>query len=195
MPLLPSIELSERQAMLRLARQHILSHWIPNADTPVTLPSGNLKLGCFVTLHRRGELRGCIGTLEQDMPLQQAIPYFASAAAFQDPRFSPLTAEELPECTISISLLSEREPLPATSREALLAALVPFSDGLWISDSYHRATFLPAVWRQLPDKEAFLHHLLLKGGWSAQGWPSHMQAWRYHSLEFSEPDGELVSES
>lgn len=194
MQLLPSIELNERRLMLSLARQAIQSHWTPDASAPVTLMNGDLRLGCFVTLHKNGDLRGCIGTLEQDMPLQQAIPYFARAAAFQDPRFPPLSARELPDCIISISLLSEREPLPAATREELLAALIPFTDGLWLSDGYHRSTFLPAVWRQLPDKNDFLHHLLLKGGWSSSGWPSQMKAWRYHSLEFSEPDGELAPE-
>lgn len=194
MQLLPSIELDERRRMLQLARQAIQSHWTPDTAVPVTLANGNLQLGCFVTLHKQGDLRGCIGTLEQDMPLQQAIPYFARAAAFQDPRFPPLSARELTDCTISISLLSEREPLPAATREELLAALIPFTDGLWLSDGYHRATFLPAVWRQLPDKTDFLHHLLLKGGWSPQGWPAQMKAWRYHSIEFSEPDGELAQE-
>ncbi len=194
MQLLPSIELNERRAMLTLARNAIKAHWMPDTETAAILPHGELKSGCFVTLHKHGELRGCIGTLEQDMPLQQSIPYFARAAAFQDPRFPPLTTAELADCIISISVLSEREPLPASSREELMAALVPFTDGLWLSDGYHRATFLPAVWRQLPDKKEFLHHLLLKGGWPPQNWPAQMKAWRYHSIEFIEPDGELAQE-
>ena len=194
MQLLPSIELAERKAMLVLARRAIQMRWLNTAFQVEPLPHGELQQGCFVTLHKHGELRGCIGTLEQDMPLQQAIPYFAQAAAFQDPRFAPLSENELSDCIISISVLSQREPLPATQREELLAALTPFSDGLWLSDGYRRATFLPAVWRQLPDKYDFLHHLLRKGGWQPDSWPPNMQAWRYHSLEFSEPDGEPVIE-
>ena len=165
-----------------------------NAQVASNLAHGDQKTGCFVTLRKHGELRGCIGTLEQDMPLQQSIPYFARAAAFQDPRFPPLTKDELADCVISISLLSEREPIPAGSKEELLAALTPFTDGLWLSDGYHRATFLPAVWRELPDKHDFIQHLLRKGGWSPLGWPAQMKAWRYKSIEFSEPDGELVRE-
>mgnify|MGYP002136090747 FL=1 len=195
MPLLLCIELTERQAMLALARQAIQARWSQdNAQVASKLTHGDKKPGCFVTLRKHGELRGCIGTLEQDMPLRQSIPYFARAAAFQDPRFPPLVKDELADCVISISLLSEREPIPAGSKEELLAALTPFTDGLWLSDGYHRATFLPAVWRELPDKHDFIQHLLRKGGWSAQGWPAQMKAWRYQSLEFSEPDGELVRE-
>ena len=195
MPLLLCIELTERQAMLALARQAIQVRWSQdNAQVASKLTHGDKKPGCFVTLRKHGELRGCIGTLEQDMPLQQSISYFARAAAFEDPRFPPLTKDELADCVISISLLSEREPIPAGSKEELLAALTPFTDGLWLSDGYHRATFLPSVWRELPDKNDFIQHLLRKGGWSSQGWPAQMTAWRYHSIEFSEPDGELVRE-
>ena len=195
MPLLLCIELTERLAMLALARQAIQTHWSPgNAQVANNLVHGDQKPGCFVTLRKHGELRGCIGTLEQDMPLQQSIAYFARAAAFQDPRFPPLTKDELTDCVISISLLSERDPIPAGNKEELLAAITPFTDGLWLSDGYHRATFLPADWRELPDKNDFIQHLLRKGGWSAQGWPAQMKAWRYQSLEFSEPDGELVRE-
>ena len=195
MPLLRCIELAERQAMLALARQAIQARWSQsNAQVASNLAHGDQKTGCFVTLRKHGELRGCIGTLEQDIPLLQSIPYFARAAAFQDPRFPPLTKDELADCVISISLLSEREPIPAGSKEELLAALTPFTDGLWLSDGYHRATFLPSVWRELPDKNDFIQHLLRKGGWSSQGWPAQMTAWRYHSIEFSEPDGELVRE-
>ncbi|WP_320150859.1 AmmeMemoRadiSam system protein A [uncultured Tolumonas sp.] len=195
MPLLLCIELTERQAMLALARQAIQAHWSPgNTQVASHLAHRDHKPGCFVTLRKYGELRGCIGTLEQEMPLQQSIPYFARAAAFQDPRFPPLTKYELTDCVISISLLSEREPIPAGSKEELLAAITPFTDGVWLSDGYHRATFLPAVWRELPDKNDFIQHLLRKGGWSPQGWPAQMKAWRYQSIEFSEPDGELVRE-
>ena len=195
MPLLLCIELTERQAMLALARQAIQARWSQdNAQVASKLTHGDKKPGCFVTLRKHGELRGCIGTLEQDMPLQQSIAYFARAAAFQDPRFPPLTKDELTDCVISISLLSERDPIPAGNKEELLAAITPFTDGLWLSDGYHRATFLPAVWRELPDKHDFIQHLLRKGGWSPLGWPAQMKAWRYHSIEFSEPDGELVRE-
>ena len=195
MPLLLCIELTERQAMLALARQAIQARWSQdNAQVASKLTHGDKKPGCFVTLREHGELRGCIGTLEQDMPLQQSIAYFARAAAFQDPRFPPLTKDELTDCVISISLLSERDPIPAGNKEELLAAITPFTDGLWLSDGYHRATFLPAVWRELPDKHDFIQHLLRKGGWSPLGWPAQMKAWRYKSIEFSEPDGELVRE-
>jgi len=184
---LPFIDFRERDAMLALARHTLAAHWHPDevSETP-KLAHGELQLGCFVTLHEHGALRGCIGTLEPEMPLIEAIPHFALAAAFRDPRFPPLREDELPEVNLSLSLLGPLTPLPAESRAALLAALIPGEDGLWLSDEFRRATFLPAVWRELPDPHDFINHLLMKGGWSPEHWPENLQAWRYHSLEFAE---------
>ncbi len=186
---LPFIEPRERQAMLALARRSLENHWHPACGAePPSLPHGDLQLGCFVSLHRQGVLRGCIGTLEPEMPLIEAIPRFALAAALQDPRFAPLQEDELPHITLSLSLLGPLTPLPAESRAALLGALIPGEDGLWLSDGFRRATFLPAVWRELPDPQDFVNQLLRKGGWPADPWPEALQAWRYHSLEFAETD-------
>ena len=145
MQLLPSIELNERRAMLTLARTAITAHWMPDTETAAILPYGELKSGCFVTLHKHGELRGCIGTLEQDMPLQQSIPYFARAAAFQDPRFPPLTTAELADRILGISVPSEREPLPHSSRLELMPSLAPVTDQLRQSDGFPRAHLSPPV--------------------------------------------------
>jgi len=188
MPPLPSIELDEQRQMLQLARAAIRAHWHPGCDNGPELPHGQLKLGCFVSLHLQEQLRGCIGTLKADRPLQEAIPYFARAAAFNDPRFYPLTEQELAELTLSLSLLGESQLMDVSSREELLAALRPGEDGLWLSDGYRHATFLPCVWQQLPKPALFVEHLLRKGGWHDDSWPATMRAYRYPTLEFSEAD-------
>jgi len=188
MPLLPSIDPDEQRQMLQLARAAIRAHWYPGSDDDPELPHGQLKLGCFVSLHLHQQLRGCIGTLKAERPLQQAIPYFARAAAFKDPRFYPVTEAELAELTLSLSLLGNSQPLAVTNREELLAALKPGEDGLWLSDGYRHATFLPCVWQQLPTPQLFVEHLLRKGGWHDDGWPANMRAYRYPTLEFSEAD-------
>lgn len=186
MPQLLSIEHAEQDAMLALSRATLMHHWQRQEPTPsVTLPHGQLLVPCFVTLQKAGELRGCIGCLEARMPLIQAIPYFSLAAAFSDPRFAPLAQDELPQIRIHLSLLGNLSPLPAHSRDALLAALIPGEDGLKLQDAHHQATFLPSVWEQLPDPGNFVDQLLRKGGWS-QHWPSQLQAWRYPSLSFGE---------
>lgn len=186
MPQLPSIEAAEQAAMLALARATLQHHWQRQEPAPTAvLPHGQLLLPCFVTLQKAGQLRGCIGCLEARMPLAQAIAYFSLAAAFSDPRFAPLSQDELPQIRIHLSLLGSMTPLPAHSRAALLAALTPGEDGLKLQDPQHQATFLPSVWEQLPNPEEFVDQLLRKGGWS-QRWPGQLQAWRYPSLSFGE---------
>lgn len=184
-------EANEQAAMLHLARQAIRSHWHPEilddlARHQSQLTEAHQPIPCFVTLHKAGELRGCIGCLEADRPLAEALVYFARAAAFSDPRFAPVDENELESCHITISLLGPLSPIPATTRQQLLEALEPNRDGLWLQSPGHRATFLPAVWRELPDANQFLNQLLRKGGWPANGWPTSLQGFRYQTLEFGE---------
>jgi uncharacterized protein len=187
---------SDQQAcLLKLARLAIHSHWHSDlseslSQAQANLPLAKLPLACFVTLHRQGHLRGCIGCLEPDQVLAEALVYFARAAAFHDPRFPPLDELELEQCEISISLLGPLTPLPANSRQQLLQALIPGVDGLWLESPGHRATFLPAVWREIPKPEQFLDQLLRKGGWPQGAWPANLQGYRYRSLEFCENGSE-----
>ena len=188
---LPILSTRQQESLLRLARLAIRSHWHPELicdlqQAQAELPLAQEPVACFVTLHKRGELRGCIGCLEPEKPLADALVYFAQAAAFGDPRFVALSEAELDECQLSISLLGPLQPIPTQTRAQVLQALLPEADGLWLQSPGHRATFLPAVWRELPDPEEFLDHLLHKGGWSLTGWPQEMQGFRYRSLEIAE---------
>jgi AmmeMemoRadiSam system protein A len=139
--------------------------------------------GVFVTLKVAGELNGCIGTLEAREPLASAAVRAAYDAAFADPRLPPLSPEHWPELCIGLSLLSELEPVPADSAPELLAALRPGTDGLLVGAGWRRATFLPAMWEQLPEPAEFLHHLLAKGGLSERPWPVDLRGWTYTALE------------
>ena len=138
---------------------------------------------CFVTLHRRGRLRGCIGSLEPRRSLAEDIIANAAASALRDPRFDPVEPGELGDIELELSLLGAPEPLAAHSRETLLAGLRPGRDGLILQEGQRRATYLPSVWEQLPAPEDFLHSLLLKGGWRGGHWSGQMQAWRYSVLK------------
>ncbi|CAM3578372.1 AmmeMemoRadiSam system protein A [Parendozoicomonas haliclonae] len=140
----------------------------------------------FVSLHKYGELRGCIGSLEAQRSLANDIIYNAYAAAFHDHRFTPVDTTELDELEIEISVLTVPEPISADSEQELLNQLVPNIDGLIIDDNHgHRATFLPQVWEQLPAPEEFLNHLKRKAGLSGDLWPEGMQCYRYHCLAFN----------
>jgi AmmeMemoRadiSam system protein A len=133
----------------------------------------------FVTLHRLGELRGCLGELEAIRPLVASVAHHAFAAAFRDPRFPPLTASELDGLEAHVSVLSPLEELAVRDEEDLLAVLQPGHDGLLIDDGLHRATFLPAVWESLSEPHAFLRELKRKAGVPETGWPPGLRVWRY----------------
>lgn len=128
------------------------------------------KQGLFVTLHKRGDLRGCIGTIEPVKALRQGICDNAVFAAFNDTRFSPLTPGEFHEVDIEVSLLSIPEPLEFTTTEELLDGLKPGIHGVIIKKESASATFLPQVWEQLPRVEEFLSQLCLKAGLSSTAW-------------------------
>lgn len=135
----------------------------------------------FVTLRAEGELRGCIGSLTARRALAVDVAENARSAALLDRRFAPVGAHELARLEIELSLLTPPEPIAASSRAALLAALVPGVDGLVLEESGRRATFLPAVWEQLPDPESFLVHLERKAGVGAGSWSAARRALRYRT--------------
>ncbi len=164
----------ERQILLDLANEAI-KYGLEHHDVmPIELEKYVEILqdqrACFVTLQIKGKLRGCIGSLEAYRPLVEDLVHNAYAAAFQDPRFAPLTTEELPKLEIHISVLDKPVPMQFTSEEDLLRQLRPNVDGLIMQDGMHRGTFLPSVWESLPKPRDFLTHLKLKAGLPADYW-------------------------
>ena len=120
----------------------------------------------FVTLMQGEELRGCVGALEAQRPLAQDVAENARAAAFQDTRFKPLTADEFERTDIEVSLLATPKQLLFEDHAGLIARLRPGVDGLILEEAGEgkRATFLPQVWEGLPDPEQFIAHLKQKAG-------------------------------
>jgi AmmeMemoRadiSam system protein A len=142
---------------------------------------------CFVSLHTDGgELRGCIGSLEAQRPLGEAVAEAAMGAAFRDPRFPPLKADELPGVDLEISILSEAEPLPAASEAELLAQLTPGEDGVVLRYGEQRATFLPIMWQQFDGAREFIGALKRKAGLASDAWPEGIRFERYTTQRFSE---------
>jgi AmmeMemoRadiSam system protein A len=134
----------------------------------------------FVTLTRRGSLRGCVGSVSAYRPLFDDVWLNARASAFHDSRFPAVERDELAEIGIEVSLLSAPEPLPpASSEEEALALLRPGIDGLVLDAGPHRATFLPQVWEQLPEPREFMAHLKDKAGLPAGYWSDEVRLQRY----------------
>ncbi|MEO5362771.1 MAG: AmmeMemoRadiSam system protein B [Magnetococcus sp. DMHC-8] len=125
---------------------------------------------CFVTLTKQGQLRGCIGSLQAHRPLAVDVLENSLAAALHDPRFPPVTAGELAELQVEVSILTPAQPFPYTDGEDLLRRLQPGVHGVILSRGGRRATFLPQVWEQLPDPQQFLQHLCLKAGLGRDCW-------------------------
>jgi AmmeMemoRadiSam system protein A len=138
----------------------------------------------FVTLKIRGELRGCIGSLEAHRPLVEDVARNAYAAAFSDPRFPPVSEQEFPDLEFHISVLTPALPMHFNSEADLLGQLRPGIDGLVLEDGSYRGTFLPAVWESLPDAAQFLWHLKLKAGLPADYWSNTLKVSRYTSESF-----------
>ena len=144
----------------------------------------------FVTLMEAGRLRGCIGTVEAFLPLAEDVAKNARAAAFDDPRFTPVSAEESTDLNIEISLLSIPEPLPPSPDWATAEALLqPGEDGVILQCGHHRATFLPQVWETLEAPRDFLERLLHKAGLPPRTWPPEIQLWRYSVIKWKEGEG------
>lgn len=127
-------------------------------------------MGVFVTLQYRGELRGCIGSLEASRPLVQAVIENARHAAFHDNRFLPVDVDILPEIFIEVSVLTTPVPLIYENSRDLKEKIKPGVHGVIIEKAGKKATFLPQVWEQLCDLESFMEGLCRKADLPPDAW-------------------------
>jgi AmmeMemoRadiSam system protein A len=192
MPLSLCIDLSadEQACLLDIARQSIMNGLDSGAVLQLDIArlDANLRIdsAVFVTLTLGGNLRGCIGSLQPSAPLAQAVANAAFNAAFRDPRFAQVQADEVENLTIDVSVLSSMELIAVDTRQALLDNLQPGVDGLLLEDQGHRATFLPQVWEKMSTADEFVGQLMLKAGLAAGYWSSTISCYRYHSISFGE---------
>ena len=146
------------------------------------------KRACFVTLTKRGSLRGCIGNLHAEKPLWKAVIDNAINAAFNDIRFPPLRKDELGNIKIEVSVLSTPERLEFETPEELLKK-INRNMGIILKSGMHEAAFLPQVWKhfeselsaknQEKDKIRFLEELSLKAGLNKDAWKT-ADVWFYY---------------
>jgi AmmeMemoRadiSam system protein A len=129
----------------------------------------------FVTLTLHAQLRGCIGSIEARHSLYDDVTRNARAAAHDDPRFSPLTADELPDVRIEVSVLTAPQPLQFSGEADALRRLRPGIDGVILQYGRRRATFLPQAWKQLPEPHEFMAHLKKKAGLPADLWADDLR--------------------
>lgn len=153
---------------LEIARNAIESHFSPVFIDKDALIKKHPALGepgaVFVTLTINNRLRGCIGSIIAHRSLLDDIIENAVSAAFKDPRFPSLQAEELDNIIIEVSLLTHPQPLVYSDAEELSRIIRPNIDGVIMRLGNHQATFLPQVWEELNDFDSFFTHLGLKAG-------------------------------
>ena len=179
----------DKRFLLALARTVVASELSQGAvaSPPSDLsPAVEEERGCFVTLHKQGALRGCIGTIEPASALVEGVAANAINAAFHDPRFPPLTADELAQVKFEISVLTIPRILNFRDGEDLKRQLKPGVHGVILSRGGFRSTFLPQVWDQLPDPESFLSNLCRKGGLESDCWRDPHTTVQVYEAEFFE---------
>jgi hypothetical protein len=140
----------------------------------------------FVTLHKNGKLRGCIGSVTAHRRLLDDVKANAQAAALFDRRFSPVTLAELPELQVEVSQLMQHHPLTFTSEANALGQLQGGVDGLILEYNQHRSTFLPQVWEQIPDPRQFMAQLKIKAGLPHNFWSQSIRLYRYRVNKWEE---------
>ena len=171
--------------ILNIARQSIScalkgEEFIPKEIPPVLTQYG----ASFITLKINEDLRGCIGSIYPTKPLILDIIDNAKNAAFQDPRFEPITEREFEHIRISVSVLSSIEKIEFKDERDLLSKIYPY--GIIISDRDKRAVYLPVVWEQLPDREVFLNSLKEKAGLPPNYFSRTFEAYKFNTLYISD---------
>ena len=161
---------ADKETLLSIARKTLKEHCRHNTtynpDAEHFSTALNTKCGAFVSLHKNGMLRGCIGRLTGNLPLYKTVQEMTISAASHDRRFLPVDADELHEIDIEISVLS---PLKKINN---IAEIELGKHGIFIEEGYHTGVFLPQVATETGwSKEEFLGHCALdKAGLSWDGW-------------------------
>jgi len=179
----PDLTEEKKKILLALARstleENLKSKTIPPYNT--NDPALTRHSGVFVTLTKNGELRGCIGRMWADLPLYQAVQEMAVQAATSDPRFPPMTSEELNQVKIEVSILSPLRRL--TDLEQIKIG----THGLVIHKSGHQGVFLPQVpVEQGWDRNAYLDNLCLKAGLDESCWKDNPVLYSFTAIVFGE---------
>jgi len=188
--------MEELKVLLKLARMSILEEFegkklIDREEWIKKYPFLAEKRACFVTLKmkdkpRGSNLRGCIGSILPYRPLIDDVVANAKAAAFEDPRFQPLTPEEFERVKIEVSVLTIPEKLEYEDKEDLRKKIRPGIDGVILQLANHQATFLPSVWEELPEFELFFAHLCIKAGLPGDCLMYHPVIYTYQAIEVEE---------
>jgi len=184
----------EKSFLLGLARETIEygvqnNHKLPEIEIPKELELFREKKGVFVTLKKDRKLRGCIGNILPVYPLFEAVIRNANSAAFEDPRFYPLTESELKDIKIEISILTIPEKIQFNGYEELKKLVRPNIDGVVLKYGFKSATYLPQVWEEVSNPDEFFFSLAMKAGLNPSVlYSPNIEIETYQVESFSEED-------
>jgi len=169
--------------LLDVARESIRHRALGRGELPIdpgefAEPLRELR-ATFVTLELDGALRGCIGSLLASRPLVVDVARNAARAASIDPRFAPVTVQEVDDLDIHISILSPLEEIECDGDRDVLASIEPGVHGLVLVESFTAGTLLPAVWERVPDASEFVAAVKAKAGLPSDYWSDTVQFYRY----------------
>ena len=179
------LDLGDQERLLTLARQAFEAR-VRREVPPSPGQTGALALsrGAFVTIHCRGELRGCLGRIETTAPLVETVMSLAAAVADSDPRFSPVEPVELGDIDIEISVLTpEREVSSIVEIEV-------GRHGLIVEQGHRRGLLLPQVAvEQRWDRETFVSHTCRKATLAHDAWQHGARLFVFEAQVFGEQGG------
>jgi hypothetical protein len=176
---------ADRKYLLGLARETI-SRYLTMKMVPLPRLSSPIlrePRGVFVTLKKRGDLRGCIGRMVPDRPLAELVGAMALQSAFEDPRFSPVTPRDLPDLEIEISVLTPMKPVSGPND------IVVGRDGVLLQKGGKSAVFLPQVApEQGWGRDEMLSHLSQKAGLPSGAWRDGASFLTFQAIVFGEAE-------
>lgn len=174
-----------KKKLLQIARRSIAEYLKKGVIPPSLVVEGELleKRAAFVTLHKKGSLRGCIGFVEPTGPLYQTVSHCAVFAATQDSRFPPLVLEELEEIDLEISVLSPLEKVE--NPEEIKVGY----HGLMVCRGAMRGLLLPQVAAEYGwDRNTFLNQTCRKAGLPPEAWKKDTEIYCFHCEVFGEEE-------
>jgi AmmeMemoRadiSam system protein A len=177
----------ERKELLSLSRKTLETYYETGkifTYSPINVRLKNLYLGCFVTLKKKGNLRGCLGNFTSKDPLYLNIQRMTISSAKEDPRFEPVKKSELKDIHIEISVI-----YPMIEIKSLDEIQVG-RDGLYIEYGFYRGVLLPQVATEYGwDKEEFLSHTCVKAGLPKDAWRNmELRIFRFEADVFGEKE-------
>jgi len=181
----------DRHRLLTIAR-HALEARVRREPEPAPETGGALDTPCgaFVSIHRLLELRGCLGRLERDWPISRVVAHLGRAVADSDPRFPPVTVDELAALSIEISALGPERTVRSIQDVEI------GRHGLIVAHGRRRGLLLPQVATEHAwDVETFLHHACLKAGLPPDAWRNGASVAVFEAQVFGERDARWAAQS